>query len=101
MEAMKHTPSLLAGACLTLALTLGWERPAAVTDAPPDVGSGTELFELETSRPLNTLFPGVGPSQALKVKSVRGSWVLVEVPGQPRGPVWLNFDQVIHYRTKL
>ncbi len=97
-----RSESFLAGACLTLALALGWEargRPDA--DGPPELELGTEVFGLEASRPLNVLFPSVGPTQALTVKAVSGPWVLVDVPGQPRGPIWFNFDQVIHYRTKL
>lgn len=92
--------SALLGAVLAAGALFAAGRPApALPDAPPDVAVGTELYDVQFSLRTQELFPSLTPARPLEVKAVRGSWLLLEVPGVPRGPLWVNFDQVISYKT--
>lgn len=66
---------------------------------PPHVDAGVSLYGLELANATGVL-TGVGPTTEVKVLESRGSWCLVEHPNQPRGPQWVNFDQVVSYRTR-
>lgn len=65
---------------------------------PPDVAAGTKIYGIEMERPSRELWPTAGPATPFTVQGVRGSWLLLDSPAIQRGPVWVNFDQVITFR---
>lgn len=88
-----HVPSLLLGLAAFLGLAAA---RATAPDAPP-LSPGAKIYRVEFSRPQAQILPDLGPASPLQVREVRGSWVLLESPGIPRGPMWFNFDQVVHF----
>jgi len=92
-----HLTWALAGATVTAAL-LGAGR--APNDLPPHVDPGTVIYGLELSLTTSEVLQGVGPATGVKILGNTGRWYLVETPDQPRGPQWINFDQVVSYRTR-
>lgn len=92
-----HLTWALAGATAAAAL-LGVNRPAQ--DLPPHVGPGTTIYGLELSLPTGEVLLGIGPATGVRILGNTGKWYLVETPEQPRGPQWINFDQVVSYRTR-
>lgn len=94
--------SLLLGALLAAGALFASGRQEAEPEArflPDDIEKGTKLYELELSRPTAEILPGATPLLPVEVKELRDPWVLVEVRGLRGGPVWLNFEHVLRYRT--
>lgn len=90
-----------AGATLALLLGLSAAARPVPDDVPPDLQAGSKVFGLVLAIPTGDVLPGVLPTTEVKVVASRGKWLLLETPNQPRGPQWVNFDQVVSYRTKL
>ena len=91
----------LCGALSVAALGLLARPETRPDDLPPHVSAGVHIYGLELTRPTDEVLPGIGPATAVKVLGNEGKWYLLETPNQPRGPVWVNFDQVLSYRTQL
>jgi len=91
---------MLVGALSTvLFVVLSGARPVA-SDAPPHVVPGALIYGVEFDRPTDQVLPGTGPVTPIEIIGNQGNWFLVETPSQPRGPQWINFDQVVSYRTE-
>jgi hypothetical protein len=67
--------------------------------APPDIVPGTKIYQIDVTADSRNALASLAVTEPILVKEVRGPWVLVEVPGLPHGAVWLNFEQVVYYRT--
>lgn len=75
-------------------------RPAPQDEVAPFLSPGRNVYGLVLDEPDGTRsLPEVGFVEPIKIVGVRGHWALLEVRGQTRGPVWVNFDQVVSYRT--
>lgn len=92
------TPALRS-ASLLVGLTVLVGLAAASRPGPesPPLSPGNKLYRIEFSRPQAEILPELGPANPLEVREVRGSWVLLDSPGIPRGPMWFNFDQVVRF----
>lgn len=86
--------TLLAVAALVVSLgAFRQQRPG-----PPDVGPGTKIYGIQLERSTSELWPTAGPATPFTVEAIRGSWLLLDSTAIPRGPVWVNFDEVITFR---
>jgi len=70
---------------------------AAPGETPPGVEAGKTLYRVQTRSDTLQAIAGTTP---LEVLETRGAWVLVESNGIDFGPIWLNFDEVLHYKIK-
>ena len=89
--------TFLLGALTVLAL--GAAR-APVSSSPPGVSGGAKLYQLRTvSGETLNLRTGdsIGDTMPVEVVSTQGNWVELKSPGIPRGPIWVNFDQIARY----
>lgn len=75
------------------------QEPLAAEAGPPDLRAGTKIYALDASADSRGVLTALAVTAPLEVLEMRGSWAHVKLPNQPYGPVWLNFDQVVYYRT--
>jgi len=101
---MLHLMNSLRSLTLPAAAALGAFAAGRATvpqeEVAPYLSAGKKVFALvldepETARSL----PEAGPVEPITIVGVQGRWALLETRGQTRGPVWVNFDQVVSYRT--
>jgi hypothetical protein len=89
-------PLGLALVLLVGALTLGARTQGG--GLPPGVRPGVKLYYVQTS---NREAFWVPPTTPVEVRATDGRWVQVSSNAIDRDPLWLNFDQVVQYRTEL
>lgn len=98
------------GSALALVFLLSATRPAPEPHAPlpaqeetvgaaPYVTGGTKIWGLRLAGLQTTAVETLGDQQFVEIIGTEGSWALVRHQGQTRGPVWINFDQALTYRT--
>jgi hypothetical protein len=92
-------PYAVAGASLAAALTLAARPPAPQQQIAPFVVPERAIYGLELSVPTRDLFPTLRSIDPVNIIGVEGKWALVGFRGLTRGPIWINFDHVISYRT--
>lgn len=96
---MKQALLTLSLAAATAAL-VAWRPAPAQEEVAPFLTNGKLVYGLVLNEPDTARsLPDVGVVEPMKIVGVQGHWALLEVRGQTRGPVWINFDQVVSYRT--
>jgi hypothetical protein len=75
------------------------QEPPVAQEGPPDLRAGTKIYALDATADSRGVLTALAATAPLEVLEVRGSWAQVRLPNLPYGPVWLNFDQVVYYRT--
>lgn len=75
------------------------EERLELEEAAPHVYEGMTIYGLQTTFDVEAALPGMTPFVGVRILGTEGRWALVEYPSQTRGPAWVNFDQVISYRT--
>jgi hypothetical protein len=87
-------------AALVVTLALGAAGPPT-GDLPPHLTAGKTFYGIVFAQPDASPLGPLSATTPIKVLGSEGSWYLLEVPRQPRGPVWVNMDLVVSYRTDL
>jgi hypothetical protein len=82
-----------------LAVTGRWQAEAAAPGGPPELSPGARIYQLDATSDSHNALDSLSVTAPIEVLEVRGAWARVKVPTLPYGPVWLNFDQVVYYRT--
>ena len=92
----------IAASCVLLATAWGGASSpvveAALDETPPGIEPGKKIYWVQTRS--DTLKAVVGPTP-VEIIETRGAWALVNSSGINFGPIWLNFDEVLHYKTEL
>jgi hypothetical protein len=102
---MKTPSGALAFAALSLfglgglVVTGRWQAAAGTPGGPPDLAPGTRIYQLDATSDSHNALDSLAVTAPIEVLEVRGAWARVKVPTLPYGPVWLNFDQLVYYRT--
>ena len=92
-------PLALSTTVLASLATLLAARPPVQDEIAPFVVPEGAIYGLQLSHPTRELFPTLRPIDPVKILGTQGRWALVGFQGLTRGPIWLNFDHVISYRT--
>lgn len=99
------------GGALALLLLLSATSPASPSSYPqpapqdgvqaaaPYVTGGAKIWGLRLAGTQTTAVESLSDQQFVEIIGAEGSWALVKHQGQTRGPVWINFDQALTYRT--
>lgn len=103
MNRVQTLLSVVLAAALVLFLTARDHdgSPAASAwpdETPPGISAGQKLYWVQTRAPSLQALASTTPVEIIET---RGSWCLIDSNGINFGPIWLNFDQVLHYKTKL
>jgi hypothetical protein len=98
---MKNSTSMLLG--VAAALAVSWLASAASPAVPPDLPRqlkvGGTIFGFDVLSGGGKGLSSLSPDSPVTIREVRGGWFLVDYPTQKTGPVWVNSDMIVSFRT--
>lgn len=98
---MKNSSSMLLGAAAALALCwlVSAAAPAASPELPTQLKTGGTVFGFDVLSGGGKGLAGLSPETPVTVREMSGDWILVDFPTQKSGPVWVNGNMLVSFRT--
>lgn len=105
---MKNIAFALLGALVTLAAVgLSSAGPTAAQRGmqdggrvPDEVRQGGTLFGFTVLKGHQESLSGLGPRTPVTIRKMSGNWIQIDYPTQTTGPVWVNIQNVVTFRTE-
>ena len=97
---MKNLSLVLLGAAVAaIAILSTSARGPLAPQAGMELRAGGSVFGLNLVKGTGDPLSGLTSNTPVKIRDVKGDWVQVDFPSMKTGPVWLNMNNIVSYRT--